>query len=65
MLFLSLAFVPSSNIGAAMAMEEYVPMIMPKPMAKVKPLRPAPPKIYIISTTINVVKDVIMVLEIV
>ena len=56
---------PSSNIGAAIAMDEYVPMMMPKPIARVKPLSPEPPKMYIISTTINVVKDVKMVLEIV
>lgn len=56
---------PSSNIGAAIAIDEYVPMITPKPIANVKPLKPWPPKIYIINTTINVVKDVRIVLEIV
>ena len=39
--------------------------MIPKPIAKVKPLRAWPPKMYIISTTIKVVKDVKMVLEIV
>jgi hypothetical protein len=58
-------FVLSSNIGAAIAIDEYVPTIIPKPIAKVNPLSASPPKIYIISTTINVVKEVIIVLEIV
>ncbi len=46
-------------------MDEYVPMMIPRPIAKVNPLSPGPPKMYIISTTINVVRDVKMVLEIV
>jgi len=39
--------------------------MIPKPIANVKPLNPGPPKMYIISTTINVVTEVIIVLEIV
>ncbi len=65
LLFEFFVLVPRSNIGAAIAMDEYVPMMMPKPIAKVKPRSPEPPKMYIVSTTINVVKDVRMVLEIV
>ena len=56
---------PMSSIGAAIAIEEYVPMMMPKPMANVKPLRAGPPKMYMISTTMKVVNDVRIVLEIV
>jgi hypothetical protein len=57
--------VPTNSSGAAIAIEEYVPTITPKQMANVSPRRPAPPKMYIISTTMNVVKEVNRVREIV
>ena len=48
-----------------MAIDEYVPMRIPKRIAKLKPLRPGPPKTYITKTTINVQTDVSRVLDIV
>lgn len=62
-LFFSSVLAPMSSIGAAMAIDEYVPTMMPKPMAKVNPLNAGPPKMYIIRTTMKVVNDVNSVLE--
>ena len=57
--YLALAFrLPNNNIGAAIATDEYVPTMIPISIAKVNPLSPAPPQIYIIRTTRNVVNDV-------
>ncbi len=39
------------NIGAEIAIDEYVPSITPNSIAKLKPRRPLPPNMYIISTT--------------
>jgi len=62
-LFFSSVLAPMSSIGAAIAIDEYVPTMMPKPMAKVNPLNAWPPKMYIIRTTMKVVNDVNSVLE--
>ena len=53
----------NEETSAATARGGMEAMEIPKPIAKVNPLRPAPPKMYIIRTTINVVNDVKSVLD--
>jgi hypothetical protein len=52
----------STIIGDATNNEEYVPTITPTIKANINPLITSPPKRKIISSTKNVVKDVLIVL---
>ena len=49
------------NIGEATNIEEYVPIITPKIIAKENPLKISPPKINIENNANKVVTDVIIV----
>jgi hypothetical protein len=51
------------SIGAAIATVEYEPIKVPISIAKLKPLMPGPPQIYIIRIARKTVKDVRTVLE--
>ena len=59
---ISFRLIVSTIIGDATNNEEYVPTITPTIKANINPLITSPPKRKIISSTKNVVKDVLIVL---